>query len=90
MAARLLPEMAEYRQKMKLPPSVSCFIQGPQEPINKLLPVYQVYCCTYCCTAALLYVVEVWSVGGWRVDYVVLGGCVGRSVRGRLSSSCGR
>ena len=28
MAARSLPEMAEYRQKMKLPPFVSCFIPG--------------------------------------------------------------
>ena len=33
-AARPLPEMAEYRQRMNPPPSVSCFIQGPQEPTN--------------------------------------------------------
>ena len=34
MAARSLPEMAEYLRKIKLPPSVSCFTQGPQEPTN--------------------------------------------------------
>ena len=50
----------------------------------------QVYCCTYCCTAILLYVVKVWPVGGWRVHCVVRGGWVGRSVRGSLFSSCGR
>ena len=33
-AARPLPEMAEYRRKRNSPPSVSCFIQGPQEPTN--------------------------------------------------------
>ena len=55
MAARSLPEMAEYRQKLKLPPFVSCFIQGPQESTNKLLPAYQLYCCAYCCTAVLLH-----------------------------------
>ena len=42
------------------------------------------------CIAVLLYVVKVWSVGGWRVHFVVRGGWVGRSVRGRLFSSCGR
>ena len=87
MAARSLPEMAEYRQKMKLPPSFSCFIQGPQESTNKLLPAYQVYCSTYCCTAVLLYVVKVWSVCGRRVHCVVRGGWVGRSIRGSLCSS---
>ena len=86
MAARFLPEMAEYRQKMKFPPFVSCFIQGPQEPTNCST-------CTRCTavrTAALLYVVKVSSVGGWRVHCVVRGGWVGRSVRGSLFSSCGR
>ena len=38
----------------------------------------QVHCCTYCCTAVLLYVVKAWSVGGWRVHCVVRGGWVGR------------
>ena len=51
MAARSLPEMAEYRQKMKLPPFVSCFIQGPQEP-NNCSPRTR---CTAVRTAALLY-----------------------------------
>ena len=46
--------------------------------------------CTAVRTAALLYVVKVWSVGGWRVHCVVRGGWVGRPVRGSLFSSCGR
>ena len=62
-AARSLPEMAEYRQKMKLPPSVSCFKQVPQEPTT-LLPAYQVYRCRYCCTA----VCSRGLVGGWVED----------------------
>ena len=33
-AARPLPEMAEYRQKMTPPPVCFLFIQGPQEPTN--------------------------------------------------------
>ena len=33
-ATRPLREMAEYRQKRNSPPSVSCFIQDPQEPTS--------------------------------------------------------
>ena len=63
MAARSLPEMAEYRQKINSL-FVSCFIQGPEESTNQLLPAYQVYCCKYCCTA----VYSKGLVGGWVED----------------------
>ena len=99
-AARPLPEMAEYRQKMNPPPVCFLFHTSPQEPTNSLRPAYQVYCCTYFCTAVilmyvlltavLLYVVEVLSVGGCRVHCVVRGGWVGRSVRGSVFEFCGR
>ena len=49
-AARPLPETAEYRQKMTPPPSVFCFVQGPQEPTNG--PRTR---CTVVRTAALLF-----------------------------------
>ena len=60
MAARSLPEMAEYREKMKLPPSVSCFIQGPQESTAPRVPgvlCVLLHCCTAVCSKGL--------VGGW-------------------------
>ena len=36
MAARSLPEMAEYRHKVKLPPFASCFIPGYMVLKNQL------------------------------------------------------
>ena len=38
-------------------------------------------CCSTYCTAVLLYVAKVWSVGGWTVHCVVRGGWVRRSAR---------
>ena len=50
MAARSLPEMAEYRQKMKLPPSVSCFIQGSNnQPTNCSPRTGAVAALLFCC-----------------------------------------
>ena len=56
VAARSLPEMAEYRQKMKLPPSLS-----KNEPSKR--PAYQVllYVLLHCCAA----VCSKCLVGGW-------------------------
>ena len=68
-----------------------CFLFHTRSSRTNQLPAHQVYCCTYCCcTAVLLYVVKVWSVGAWRVHCVVRGGWVGRSVRGSVLSSCRR
>ena len=56
MATRSRPEMAKYRQNMKLPPFVSCFIPGTRSSRTNqpTALAYQVYCCTYCCTFCFL------------------------------------
>ena len=62
MAARSLPEMAEYRQKMKLPPFVSCFIQGRTNQLTApRVPGILLYVLLHCCTA----VCSKGLVGGW-------------------------
>ena len=65
MAARSLPEMAEYRQKMKLPPSGFLF-HTRSSRTNQLtaprVPGVLLYVLLHCCTA--VYVVKVWWLGG--------------------------
>ena len=85
----LAPRDGRVSSKNEIP--LVCFLFHTRSSrTNQLLHAYQVYCCTYCCTAVLLYVIEVWSLGGCRVHCVVRGGWVGHSVRGSIFSSCGR
>ena len=85
----LAPRDGRVSSKNETPPACSLF-HPRSSKTNQLLPAYQVYCFTYCCTAVLLYVVNVWSVVRWRVHCVVRSGWVGRSARGFFFSSCGR
>ena len=77
MAARSLPEMAEYRQKMKLPPFASCFIPGykvlKNQPTAPRVPGVLLYVLLHCCAA----VCSNGLVGGWVEDALTASSVVG-------------
>ena len=62
----LAPRDGRVSSKNETSPVCFLFHTTRSSRTNQLLPAYQVYCCTYCCTAVLLYqVCSKGLVGGW-------------------------
>ena len=89
----LAPRDGRVSPRNEFPPVVSSFITRSSRTNQPTAPRAQgvlLYVLLHCCSAVLLYVVNVGLLGEWMENCFVRGGWVGRFVRGNLFSSCVR